>query len=90
MSIPGQHALRDMVELQMYLMAESGNTPWHILRRSTKIIHEAKKPYSNRVESSAAQELMDQGFIEATSRSTFVISKLGHEFYEREMSGISG
>ena len=88
MSIPGQHALQDMIELQMYLVAESGNTPWRMLRRSTKKVHEGKKPYSDRVESSAARELIDQGLIEATSSLTFVISKLGYQFYEREMNGI--
>jgi hypothetical protein len=89
MSIPGQHALQDMVELQMYLVAEPGNMPWRMLRRGANRVHEGKEPYSDCVESSAAHELMDHGFIEATSRFTFVISKLGHQFYEREMNGTS-
>ncbi len=36
MSVGGQHALRDMLELQMYLVARSQRTPWPLLRRGTK------------------------------------------------------
>jgi len=56
-----------------------------MLPRGTKKLHEAKKSHSNLVESSAAKELVDRGFIEATSSRTFVVSKSGYQFYEREM-----
>ena len=85
MSVAGQHALQDMVELQMYLVAQSQQTPWPMLPRGTKKLHDAKKPHSNLVEASAAKELVDQGFIEATSSRTFVVSKSGYQFYERQM-----
>ena len=85
-SVAGQHALQDMVELQMYLVAQSQQTPWPMFPRLTKGPHKANRPYSNPVESSAVKELVDQGFIEATSSRTFVVSKSGHQFYERNMN----
>jgi hypothetical protein len=85
MSVAGQHALQDMVELQMYLVAQAQGAPWPIERRGLKTLDTAREPYSNVVESSAANELIRQGFIEATSSRTFVVSKCGLEFYEREM-----
>jgi len=85
MSVAGHHALQDMVELQMYLEVQSQNKPWPMLPRRIEGQHEARKPYSNPVESSAVMELLYQGFIEATSNRTFVVSKSGYQFYEREM-----
>ena len=85
MSLGGQHALQDMVELEMYLLAQVQQIPWPMLPRSTKKLHGAKKPHGSLVESSAAKELLDQGFIEATSSRTFVVSEAGHQFYERDM-----
>ena len=82
----GQHALRDMVELKMYLVAQSGQTPWPMRPRRTKGLHETKKPHSNLIELSVAKELVDLGFIEATSTFTFVVSRSGYQFYEREMT----
>jgi hypothetical protein len=84
MSVNGQHALQDMVELEMYLLAQSQQTPWHMLPRATKL-SDARKPYSNRVDWSAARELLNGGFIEATSNLTFVVSKSGYQFYELSM-----
>lgn len=85
MSAGGQQALQDMVEMEMYLVAQSQQTPWPMLPRGTKKLHDSRKPHSNVVEASAAKELVDQGFIEATSSRTFVVSKSGHQFYEQEM-----
>jgi hypothetical protein len=85
MSAGGQHALQDMVEMEMYLVAQSQQTPWPMLPRGTKKLHDARKPHNNLVEASAAKELVDQGFVEATSSRTFVVSKSGHQFYERQM-----
>ena len=85
MSLAGQHGLQDMVELQMYLIAQTQHKPWTMLPRGIKGKHEARKPYSNPVESSAVMELMDRGFIEASSSQTFIVSKSGHQYYEREM-----
>ena len=84
-SVDGQHALQDMVELEMYLVAQSRQTPWPMLPRGVKKLHAAKRPYSNVVETSAAKELLDRGFIEASSSRTFVVSKSGHHFYEQKM-----
>jgi len=84
MSFAGQHALQDMVELQMYLAVQSKNKPWPMLPRRTK--RQARKPYSNPVESSAVMELMNHGFIEASSSQTAVASESGYQFYEREMN----
>ena len=89
MSAAGQHALRDMVELEMYLVAQSQETPWPMLPRGTKKLHGAREPYSNPVKSSAAKELIGQGFIEPTSSQTFVVSKSGYQFYHRELKSHS-
>ena len=85
MGVGGQHALQDMVEMEMYLVAQSQQTPWPMLPRGTKKLHDARKPHNNMVEASVAKELVDQGFIEATSSRTFVVSKSGYQFYEREL-----
>jgi hypothetical protein len=86
MSLAGQHALQDMVELQMYLEVQSQNKPWPMVPRRTNRQQEDRKPYRNPVESSAVMELLYQGFVEATSNRTFVISKSGYQFYERELT----
>ena len=85
MSFSGQHALQDMVEMEMYLVSQSQQTPWPLLPRRNQKPHAAMKPCSKSVESTAAEELVGHGFIEATSRRTFVVSKSGCQFYEREI-----
>ena len=85
MSLAGQHALQDMVELQMYFVVQSQNAPWSMFPRGTKEQQKGRKPYSNPVDADAVKELMDRGFIEATSNRTFVVSKSGYAFYERQM-----
>jgi hypothetical protein len=85
MSLGAQHALQDMVELEMYLVSQSQGAPWPMLPRGSKKPHQTRKPHSNPVESSAAKELGEHGFIEATSRQTFVVSKSGYQFYKREI-----
>jgi hypothetical protein len=85
MSDGGRHALADMVEFEMYLVAQSQQTPWPMLPRGTKKIHGAKQPHSSLIESSVGMELVNQRLIEATSSRTFVVSKSGYQFYEREM-----
>jgi len=85
MSVGGQQALQDMIELQMYLVAQSQQTPWPLFPRSTKTRSDGRKPKRNPVESSAAKELVEQGFIEPTSNRTFVVSKSGFEFYKQEI-----
>jgi hypothetical protein len=84
-SVGAQHALQDMVELEMYIFSQPQQAPWPMLPRRPKKPHQARNPYSNPVESSAAKELVDHGFIEATSSRTFVVSNSGYQFYEREM-----
>jgi hypothetical protein len=88
-SIGGQHALQDMVELKMYLLVQTQQTPWPMLPRGSKKLPGAREPHSTLVESSAVQELLDQRFIEATSRQTFVVSKSGYQFYQKGMKSSS-
>jgi hypothetical protein len=88
-SVGAQHAIWDMVELEMYLLSQSQQTAWSMLPRSVKKSHETKKTYSNLVEFSVAKELVDLGFIENTSNRTFVVSKAGYQFYERMKSLVS-
>ncbi len=83
LSVGAQHALQDMVELEMYLVSQPQQAPWSMLPRRNKKPHQVRKPYCNPVESSAAKELVEHGFIEATSSRTFVVSKSGYQFYER-------
>ena len=85
MSVGGQYALQDMVEFEMYLMAQSRETPWPICPRGTKRRPEAEKPHNTLIESSIAKELIFRGFVEATSNRTFIVSESGYQFYEREM-----
>lgn len=85
MSVGGQHALQDMVELQMYLVAQSQWTPWPLLPRRAKRLHETRSPHNNPVESSTVKELMDRGFIEGASSRTFVVSKSGFQYYAQVM-----
>ncbi len=89
MSVDGQHALQDMVELEMYLLAQSRLAPWFMLPRRCRKISGVREPYSSVVEWSAAMELVDHGFIEPSSSRTFVVSKSGYQFYELEMRRIS-
>ena len=86
MSVGAQHALKDMVELQMYLLAQPQQTPWPMLPRTMRTLPQGQKPYSNPVESSAAHELIDRGFIEQSSNRTFVVSKIGYEFHRQNPS----
>jgi hypothetical protein len=85
LSVAAQHALRDMVELEMYLVAQPQQTPWPMHSRRSRKDHRARNPLTNPIASSAANELLDRGFIEATSSQTFVVSKSGYQFYQREM-----
>jgi hypothetical protein len=85
LSVASQHALQDMVELQMHLEAHSPYTHWLMLRRRIGGRPEAREPYSNSVESSVVTELLERLLIEAASSRTLVVSRFGHEFYEREI-----
>jgi hypothetical protein len=86
MSIGCQHVLRDMVEFQMYLLAQPQRAAWPMLPRNTKTRPSGKGPRSSPIELSEAQELLDQGFIEPSSNRTFVVSRSGYEFYKREFA----
>jgi hypothetical protein len=79
-SVDGQHALLDMIELQMYLVTQTQEKPWSILPRGVKKSI-SRDPYSNWVEANVGNELVRQGLIEATSNRTYVVSKAGHHFY---------
>src|SRR4051794_11135894 len=85
LSVDGQHTLQDMVELEMYLVAQTQQKPWPLLTRRWKQIQNPREPYCNPVESGAARELVRRGFVEATSSQTFVVSKSGLKFYEQEI-----
>ena len=81
----GHHALKDMVELQMYLVAQPLQRPWPLRSRLTKAFPEARAPHSNAIESSVANELVQLGLIEYTSSVTLVVSKSGGAFYEQKI-----
>jgi hypothetical protein len=85
MSLAGQHALEDMVEFEMYLVGQSQQKPWPMLPRGIRKLHGARRPYCNPIEWIAVQELLNEGFIEATSSRTFVVSKSGHQFYRLQL-----
>ena len=89
LSAGGQHALQDMVELQTYLVAQTQRIPWPMLPRTCTKSFETQKAHSNPVELIAVWELLDLGFIEATSNRTFVVSKSGYQFYQRMISRLS-
>lgn len=88
MSSHGQDALRDMVELQMYLVPQPQRKPWPMMPRRAKEVVPGKKPHCNPIEASAAAELVESGFIENSSNRTYVVSKSGHEFYLRELNTV--
>jgi hypothetical protein len=85
MSVGSQQVLKDMIELQMYLVTQTQQTPWPLFPRSPKTRSGGRKPNRNPVESSAARELVERGFVEPTSNRTFVVSKSGFDFYKHEM-----
>lgn len=75
--------LKDMIELQLYLVAQTQGKPWPLLARSAK--PQSRSPFCQAVNASIAEELVDRGFIEKTSSQTFVVSKSGCEFYLRQV-----
>jgi hypothetical protein len=81
----GQQALQDMIELEMYLLAQPQGKPWLMVPRRLGKPDQGREPISNLVQSWAATELLMKGLIEPTSSRTFVVSKSGREFYRREM-----
>ena len=83
-------ALKDMVELRMYLVVQPQQRPWPMLARSTKALPYNRPPLQNAIEYSAANELVTLGYIEHTSNVTLVVSKTGKDFYEHEMARQSG
>jgi hypothetical protein len=85
LSVDAKHALWDMIELQMYLVAQSQPTPWSLLPRKTNRGNGAPNSYDKKVEFSVAKELFDRWFIEATSNRTYVVSDTGHQFYLQEV-----
>ena len=89
MSGAGYDALKDMVELEMYLVAQLPGRPWPMVPRRVKTLPEARNPYSNPIESSAANELIHLGFLEYTSNLTLVVSQDGLNFYKSDISGNS-
>jgi hypothetical protein len=76
-----QCTLKDMIELQMYLVAQTHGKPWPLLSRSAKPL--SRGPCCKAVDVCIAEVLVDRGFIEKTSSHTFVVSKSGCEFYLR-------
>jgi len=78
--------LKDMIELQMYLVAQTHRRPWPLLSRNAK--PHSRKPVCEAVDLSIVEELVDRGFIENTSSTTYVVSKSGCEFYLREIKPV--
>lgn len=85
MSESGHHALKDMVELQMYLVAQLGERPWPLMPRGVKALAEFREPYCYSIEVAVANELLKLGLIEYSSPLTLVVSKVGNELYQREI-----
>ena len=85
MSDNSHNALKDMVELQMYVVAQSSNTPWPMMPRGRRPLPEVREALCNPIDSSAAKELFQLGLIEYSSSVTLVVSTFGMDFYEREM-----
>src|SRR5580658_1154671 len=86
MSVGARYALEDMVELKMYLLSQSQQTLWLMLPQTRTDSFELKmrRLNSSSVEASAANELLDLGFIGAISNRTFVVSDSGLQFYQRQ------
>lgn len=82
MSAAGTDALRDMVELQMYLVAQARESPWPLYPRSRTNPLQVRKPNSEFVKALVVWELMDLGFLEATSTTTFIVSRAGIQYCE--------
>jgi hypothetical protein len=89
MSVGCKDALQDLVELQMYLVAQTQQTPWPMCPRTRKSPLDTRKAHSNPIEVSVVWELLDLRFIEASSSRTFIVSKSGREFYERQLVFLS-
>jgi hypothetical protein len=83
MSVACKDALQDLVELQMYLVAQPQQIPWPMCPRTRTNPLDTRKVHSSTVEVSVVWELQDLGFIEASSSHTFIVSKSGQEFHER-------
>jgi len=83
MSVACKYALQDLVELQMYLVAQPQQTPWPMCPRTRQDPRDTRKPHSNPIEACVVSELQDLGLIEASSSRTFIVSKSGQEFYKR-------
>jgi hypothetical protein len=86
LSVIAKHALQDMVELRMYLLAQSQQKPWPMLHRTRTNSIETARAHSTSVELSAANELLNLGLIEASSRRTFVVSSAGYLCYDRTIT----
>ena len=83
MSVACKDALQDLVELQMYLVAQPQQTPWPMCPRTRQNPLDTRKPHSNPIEVSVVWELRNLGLIEASSSRTFIVSKSGQEVYKR-------
>ena len=68
MSVGAQNAVDDMAELNMYLLGQTQQTLWPMLRRTRTNSFETRTAHSTSVESNAARELLDVGFLEASSK----------------------
>jgi hypothetical protein len=86
MSNDGYLALKDMVELQMFLAAQPQQRPLPLLPRTSKVQAVNRTPSHNPIEWSAANELVTLGLIEYTSNVTLVVSRAGRDFYDHEMT----
>jgi hypothetical protein len=86
MSEQALHVLKDMVELQMYLVAQARERPLPMLPRCTKRNPETRQPFCNPVDYSAVIELLKLSLIEYSSQLTLVVSAPGILFYERKFN----
>jgi len=84
-SVKAKDALTDMIELQLYLLAQANLKAWPMAPRMTKAAPDSREPNRYSVESSAAKELVDLGLVEQSSNVTYVVSKSGLAFYNTEI-----
>jgi hypothetical protein len=84
MSVACKDAIQDLVNLSMYLVAQPEQTPWPLCPRTVQNVLDSRKPHSNLIEVSVVWELQDLGFIEPTSNRTYIASKSGRKFCERQ------
>src|SRR5436190_9798387 len=87
MSDSVRRALKDMVELELYLLVPRQQKPWLMIPRRTG--RPGNTLHCCAIELSVVAELVERGFIEHASTATYVVSKSGCEYYWRELKAVT-